>query len=153
MERRVGTAGWTLPSNVRDRFRDEGTQLERSSFYGPHRRTTYARWAAGVPDDFRFAPKMPKEITHARRLVDVDEALTQFLDASSGLGRKRDVLLVTARRTSTIRITLVRGSMRSLVRCALRRRRRGAFSTTRHEALQQPMRWLCWRLYDANTRY
>jgi uncharacterized protein YecE (DUF72 family) len=105
MERRVGTAGWTLPRDVRDRFPAEGAQLERyaqrfscveinSSFYRPHRRTTYSRWAASVPDDFRFALKLPKEITHTRRLIDAAHPLAEFLDASSGLDIKRDVLLV-----------------------------------------------------------
>jgi uncharacterized protein YecE (DUF72 family) len=105
MECRVGTAGWTLPREVRDRFSGAGTQLERyaqrfscveinSSFYRPHRRSTYARWADSVPDDFRFALKLPKDVTHLRRLVDIEEPLTEFLDASSGLGIKRDVILV-----------------------------------------------------------
>jgi len=40
-----------------------------SSFYGPHRQATYARWAAAVPDDFRFSVKIPKEISHVRRLT------------------------------------------------------------------------------------
>lgn len=105
MERRIGTAGWALPSDVRDRFAGDGSQLERyarvfscveinSSFYRPHRLTTYARWAASVPDGFRFALKLPREITHRRRLVGVDEPLESFLDESAGLGAKRDVLLV-----------------------------------------------------------
>ncbi len=105
MERRVGTAGWTLPREVRDRFPVEGTQLERyarrfscveinSSFYRPHRASTYVRWAAAVPDDFRFALKLPKEITHTRRFVDIGVPLTEFLETSSGLGPKRDVVLV-----------------------------------------------------------
>jgi uncharacterized protein YecE (DUF72 family) len=105
LERRIGTAGWTLPRAVRERFPPGESQLERyaqrfagveinSSFYRPHRASTYARWAASVPDDFRFALKVPKEITHARRLIDVDEPLARFLEESSGLGVKRDVLLV-----------------------------------------------------------
>jgi uncharacterized protein YecE (DUF72 family) len=105
LERRIGTAGWTLPREVRDRFPPGASQLERyagrfsgveinSSFYRPHRASTYARWAASVPDDFRFALKVPKEITHERRFVDVGTALGRFLDESAGLGVKRDVLLV-----------------------------------------------------------
>jgi len=104
-ERRVGTAGWTLPRAVRARFDDDGTQLERyarrfscveinSSFYRAHLSATYARWARSVPDGFRFALKLPKEITHIRRLVDIDAPLLRFLDESSALGVKRDVLLV-----------------------------------------------------------
>jgi uncharacterized protein YecE (DUF72 family) len=104
-EVRVGTAGWTLPGSVRERFGDAGSHLERyaakfdcveinSSFYREHRAATYARWASSVPDGFRFALKVPKQITHARRLVGVDDELARFLDATSGLGDKRDVLLV-----------------------------------------------------------
>lgn len=102
---RVGTAGWTVPRDVRERFPPEGTQLERyaarfscteinSSFYRPHRPSTYARWAASVPAGFRFALKVPKEITHTRRFVDCAEPLDRFLDESAALEEKRAVLLV-----------------------------------------------------------
>jgi uncharacterized protein YecE (DUF72 family) len=105
MERRVGTAGWTLPRELRALFNGQSTHLElygrhfpcvevNSSFYRSHRASTYERWARSVPDAFRFALKVPKEITHARRFVNVEEPLSRFLDESSGLGAKRDVLLV-----------------------------------------------------------
>lgn len=101
----MGTAGWTLPRDVRARFDGEGTQLERyarrfscveinSSFYRPHRAATYERWSRSVPDDFRFALKVPKAITHACRFVDVAEPLARFLEESAALGSKRDVVLV-----------------------------------------------------------
>jgi uncharacterized protein YecE (DUF72 family) len=104
-EVRVGTAAWAIPRAVRERFDDDGSRLERyarrfrcveinSSFYRPHRPSTYARWAATVPDDFRFALKVPKEITHTRRFVDVAEPLERFLAESAELGHKRGVLLV-----------------------------------------------------------
>ena len=90
---------------MRERFAGEGTHLQRyarrfscaeinSSFYRPHRPSTYARWAASVPDDFRFALKVPKEITHVRRFVGCDEPLERFLAESAHLGDKRGVLLV-----------------------------------------------------------
>ncbi len=104
-EIRVGTAAWAIPRDVRERFDADGSRLERyarrfrcveinSSFYRPHRPATYARWAASVPDDFRFALKVPKEITHTRRFVDVVEPLERFLAESAQLGEKRGVLLV-----------------------------------------------------------
>ncbi len=65
-----------------------------SSFYRPHRPATYARWAASVPDDFRFAVKMPKQITHERRLTDADDLLAAFLDQCGALGGKLGPLLV-----------------------------------------------------------
>ncbi len=104
-ERQIGTAGWTLPRDLRERFEGSGTQLERyarefscveinSSFYRPHRPSTYGRWARSVPETFRFSLKLPREITHVRRLVQADAPLKQFLEESSGLGEKRGVLLV-----------------------------------------------------------
>jgi len=63
---RIGCAGWGLPSARGGSFTGPGTHLERygrvrpavevnSSFYRPHRRETWERWAASVPPDFRFA--------------------------------------------------------------------------------------------------
>jgi uncharacterized protein YecE (DUF72 family) len=47
-----------------------------------------------VPADFRFAVKMPKEITHTRRLAEVAEPLTRFLGEAGALGEKLGPILV-----------------------------------------------------------
>ena len=65
-----------------------------SSFHRPHRRATYERWAATVPDDFAFAVKMPKTITHEARLLAADALLDRFLEESGGLGTKRGPILI-----------------------------------------------------------
>jgi uncharacterized protein YecE (DUF72 family) len=102
---RIGTAGWSIPKEHASIFPAEGSHLERyagalntaeinSSFYRPHRRTTYERWAASVPEDFRFAVKIPKAITHERRLRDIADRLEQFLSEVGGLGPKLGPLLV-----------------------------------------------------------
>lgn len=65
-----------------------------SSFYRPHRTATYARWAASVPPDFRFSAKVPREVTHTRRLVDVAEPLERFLEEVKALGAALGPLLV-----------------------------------------------------------
>ena len=65
-----------------------------SSFYKPHRRSTWERWAGSVADGFRFSVKIPKEISHVRRLVDATDRLDQFLNEVSGLGGKLAVLLL-----------------------------------------------------------
>jgi len=101
----VGTAGWNIRAEFRDKFSTNGSHLERyasqfnaveinSSFYKPHRMTTYERWAASVPDDFRFSVKAPKTITHKQMLVDVTDELKRFLGETSGLGKKLGVILV-----------------------------------------------------------
>lgn len=102
---RIGTAGWSVPSRHAAAFPTEGTHLQRyaqrlnaveinTSFYRPHQPKTYEKWAASVPPDFRFAVKMPKTITHEKRLADCDDILARFLDEVAGLGDKLGVLLV-----------------------------------------------------------
>lgn len=101
----IGTAGWSIASRYAPEFLRDGSHLERygavlnaveinSSFYRPHRRKTYERWADSVPQDFRFAVKVPRSITHERRLADCDDLLARFLDEAGGLGEKLGVLLV-----------------------------------------------------------
>ncbi|GAC1422866.1 MAG: DUF72 domain-containing protein [Burkholderiaceae bacterium] len=65
-----------------------------SSFYRPHRPATYARWAQSVPDGFRFSVKLPRSITHERRLVDIEAPLTQFAVEATALGEKLGCILV-----------------------------------------------------------
>jgi uncharacterized protein YecE (DUF72 family) len=101
----IGTAGWNIRSEFKLRFRPEGSHLERyssslnaveinSSFYRSHQKKTYERWAATVPTDFRFSVKMPKEITHAKGLADVESELAKFREEIEGLGTKLGVILV-----------------------------------------------------------
>ncbi len=102
---RIGIAGWSLRREHSEFFPSGGTHLQRyadtfdcaeinSSFYRPHRPTTYARWAQSVPATFRFAVKTPKEITHTRRLVDVGEPLQSFVAEASQLGDRLGPILV-----------------------------------------------------------
>ncbi|WP_422924612.1 DUF72 domain-containing protein [Singulisphaera sp. PoT] len=101
----MGCAGWSIPKEHAAAFDKEGSHLERyarmlpaveinSSFYRPHRPSTYAKWAEETPADFRFSAKVPREVTHTRRLVDADEPLGLFLDETAELGEKRGPLLV-----------------------------------------------------------
>jgi uncharacterized protein YecE (DUF72 family) len=101
----IGTAGWSISRLAAAAFGDEGSGLERyasrfgavevnSSFYRPHRQSTWARWADAVPADFRFAVKIPKEITHQRKLADCREPLMKFVDEIAGLGPKLALLLI-----------------------------------------------------------
>ncbi|MFL5582477.1 MAG: DUF72 domain-containing protein [Gemmatimonadaceae bacterium] len=103
----VGTAGWSIPKLHADAFPAEGSHLARyaarlpaveinSSFYRPHRPATYARWAASVPDGFRFSAKVPKAATHEARLrgPDAVAALERFLGEVRELGDRLGPLLV-----------------------------------------------------------
>jgi uncharacterized protein YecE (DUF72 family) len=101
----VGCAGWSIPKQCAHRFPVHGTHLERyarrlpvveidSSFRRSHRPSTYAHWAASVPDLFRFAVKLPKEITHTRHLANAIDALEEFLGGIQALGAKLGPLLI-----------------------------------------------------------
>jgi len=101
---RIGCAGWTIPKQYATSFPPSGSHLDRyaqrfaaveinSSFRRPHRRTTYERWSAAVPDGFAFSVKAPKEITHSLRLAGADAALDGFLEQVAGLGSKLGPLL------------------------------------------------------------
>ena len=105
MEYRVGTAGWAITAAEAEHFLAPGSHLERygrrmtaveinTSFYRPHKPATYARWAASVPAGFRFAVKVPREITHVRKLVGALEPIERFLCEVAGLEEKLGPLLV-----------------------------------------------------------
>jgi uncharacterized protein YecE (DUF72 family) len=91
----AGTAGWAVPSKPKE----PGSHLFHysrmlpcaeinSCFYRSHRAATWARWAAETPDDFRFAVKAPKTITHERKLVDAEPLLRTFFAEVRALGEK-----------------------------------------------------------------
>ena len=65
-----------------------------SSFYRPHQRKTYERWAASVPADFRFAVKLPQAISHEHALQRAGPLLDAFLEQADGLGKKLGALLL-----------------------------------------------------------
>ncbi|HET9365756.1 MAG TPA: DUF72 domain-containing protein [Candidatus Angelobacter sp.] len=102
----IGTAGWNVPGIHAQNFASEGTHLARyaqklnsaeinSCFYREHKTETYLKWAASVPEDFSFAVKAPRAITHEGELrVDGEEALKHFLQQTSALGEKRGPVLL-----------------------------------------------------------
>lgn len=102
---RIGCAGWALPAAPAQAGGKARTQLQRyadqfdaveinSSFYRPHRPATYARWAQSVPGDFRFSVKLPRTISHQRRLRDCGTELGSFLEGATELGEKLGILLL-----------------------------------------------------------
>ena len=49
------------------------------SFYSLQRPSSWRAWAAEVPEDFVFAVKGPRFVTHMKKLVDVEAPLGTFL--------------------------------------------------------------------------
>lgn len=101
----VGCAGWSIGATHAPSFPGIGSHLERyarvldaveinSSFYRQHRPQTYAKWAGATPEAFRFSVKVPRAISHRKRLRDCDEELQAFLGEVGCLGSKLGVLLL-----------------------------------------------------------
>ncbi|SDG40707.1 MULTISPECIES: DUF72 domain-containing protein [unclassified Duganella] len=102
---RIGCAGWSIGREAAPQFGGAGSHLQRyarvlnaveinSSFYRPHQPQTYQRWADSVPDDFRFSVKLPRSITHDRRLADSADLLDAFAAEAGALGHKLGCVLV-----------------------------------------------------------
>jgi uncharacterized protein YecE (DUF72 family) len=101
----VGCAGWSLPRELQEQFGPGVSHLARyatrfavteinSTFHRPHKPFVFERWAQAVPPDFRFSAKLPKTITHERRLVDCAALLEDFLQQVTPLGDRLACLLV-----------------------------------------------------------
>jgi uncharacterized protein YecE (DUF72 family) len=102
---RVGCAGWNVPKQFAKHAISTGRHLERyshllncseinSSFYRPHRNTTWQRWRDSVPPGFRFSVKMPRTITHEGKLNCDSQTLSLFLEQVSWLGVKLGPILM-----------------------------------------------------------
>ncbi len=65
-----------------------------STFYSAPAEATVRRWVEHTPAAFRFACKLPREITHARRLRDCRAELAAFLHAIEPLEAKLQVILI-----------------------------------------------------------
>jgi len=101
-----GTAGWNIPGQHAHYSPGEGTHLQRysrilncaeinSCFYREHKPETYAKWAAAVPQNFRFAVKAPRTVTHEGLLSAASQSLLKrFLDQTESLGEKRGPVLL-----------------------------------------------------------
>ncbi|MEH0973777.1 DUF72 domain-containing protein [Micromonospora sp. CPCC 205546] len=65
-----------------------------TTFYATPGRETVASWARQTDPDFRFLPKLPKVVTHERRLTGADAELRAFLDAVEPLGPRAHALWI-----------------------------------------------------------
>jgi len=98
----VGTSGWQYrdwrsvfyPAKLASRrwleyYTDRFHAVEvNNTFYRLPPRSTFAEWRRRTPEDFEFAVKMSRYLTHIRRLRDPVEPVSRFMTAASGLGEK-----------------------------------------------------------------
>ncbi|WP_410594058.1 DUF72 domain-containing protein [Amycolatopsis sp. lyj-23] len=59
-----------------------------TTFYATPTRDTVATWAQQTGPEFRFVVKLPRTVTHERRLTGVEGPMRAFLDAMEPLGER-----------------------------------------------------------------
>jgi uncharacterized protein YecE (DUF72 family) len=103
----VGTSGYSYPEWKGAFYPPKWPAKQMLAYYSKHFRTvevnytfkrlptiaTLQTWAGAVPADFRFVLKAPEQITHRKRLRDVDELLADFLDIAARLKTRLGPLL------------------------------------------------------------
>jgi len=104
----IGTQGWDYGSWVGP-FYPHGTKPAEmlrvyarafptveidSTAYGLPADPTVENWRATAPEGFRFALKLPQEVTHERRLVDTERIVRRFLDRVKPLGSRLGPILI-----------------------------------------------------------
>lgn len=104
----TGTSGLLLPVPNKEFFPPEFKDKSRlnfyaslfnslevnSSFYKVPMSSTVGKWAADVPDDFKFTFKLSREITHNKGLAFDPEAVDNFMRIISAVAEKSGSLLV-----------------------------------------------------------
>ena len=65
-----------------------------TTFYATPSPQVVATWAEQTDPDFRFVVKLPRAVTHERRLTGVDSEMRAFLDAVAPLGPRTAALWV-----------------------------------------------------------
>ncbi|MGD0835888.1 MAG: DUF72 domain-containing protein [Polyangia bacterium] len=64
-----------------------------NTFYRMPRAEMLAGWAKSTPDEFRFVPKAPQQVTHRQKLANASDAVGRFLPALAALGTKLGPIL------------------------------------------------------------
>lgn len=105
---RLGTQGWNYPDWV-GAFYPEGTRPKDfltayarafgtveidSTFYATPASSTVRGWVERTPPGFVFALKLPREITHERRLRDSEDETAGFFERARELGDRLGPVLV-----------------------------------------------------------
>jgi uncharacterized protein YecE (DUF72 family) len=79
----------TKPSDFLREYARRLTAIEgNTTFYAVPGKEKLGQWVTQTPETFRFCPKVPRDISHAGKLVEhIDEAL-QFVEVMSKLGSR-----------------------------------------------------------------
>jgi uncharacterized protein YecE (DUF72 family) len=119
----IGTSGWTYASWKRTFYPPDlparrylefyagefpATEVNYSFYHLP-KRSTYENWSRQVPENFAFAVKASRFITHIKRLQDVDTAWQTFVSNARYLGRHLGPILLQFPPTVPCDLTRLKG--------------------------------------------
>lgn len=103
----IGTSGWNydhwkgpfypedLPQEQWLKFYTEhfDTVEINNSFYQQPEKSTVLKWCDGVPDQFRFAVKANRYMTHMKKLNEPEDSVQKMADTFSEFGEKLGMIL------------------------------------------------------------
>jgi uncharacterized protein YecE (DUF72 family) len=104
----VGTSGYSYKEWKGTFYPEKMSEKQMLAFYAQHfnsceinatfyrmpNTATLEKWASEVPASFVFTLKASQRITHQKRLKEIDELLTYFLDTAKILGDRLGPILV-----------------------------------------------------------
>jgi len=110
---RIGTSGWVYKHWMGIFYPNRMSGDERLSFYARHfdtveinfsfyrlpERSVFEHWRTQVPDEFLFAVKGSRYLTHMKKLTHPEEPLQRLMDRAFGLGEKLGPILFQFPRT------------------------------------------------------
>lgn len=105
---RIGTQGWNYPAWVGAQYptgtrpanflrlysRAFGTVEVDSTFYAVPPASTVRGWVERTPPGFVFSLKLPREVTHERRLRGAEDVVDEFCDRAREMGERLGPILV-----------------------------------------------------------
>jgi len=157
---RIGTSGWMYqdwksvlyPDDLPQRrwlehYAEHFDTVEiNSSFYHLPRRATFEGWRERTPDNFTFAVKASRYITHRLKLEGVEEPWGNLLSAAEALGPKLGVVLLQfppRRRANPDRLAAFLRLIPEGVRCAFEFRDASWFCDAVYALLRERGAALC----------
>ncbi len=108
MEIRIGTSGWNYP-HWKGRFYPANLSKSKwlefytqhfdtvelnATFYRLPAKKTFQNWHKRTPPNFLWSLKINRTITHIKKLRDIEESLSNFYSAISGLKEKCGPILI-----------------------------------------------------------
>ncbi len=105
---RIGTSGWSYADWMGNFYPEKAKPADLlaiysrkfntveidSTSYGIPKKSTVEKWYDSVPNNFKFAAKFPRKITHESDLTGIEDISDRFLQTMSGLKEKLGPLLL-----------------------------------------------------------